>query len=135
MSITERMLWEKVGPQLNARGLAYRIETANAPGFSDVIWFTKDETILIELKAGPLVFRPAQKLFIRQMHQLDVPNLCIWRRKKEEPPKVYHAIHLINREGVKSNNGLGVPFKDWIRAYDMFLNKPSIPLSEEDPDT
>ena len=133
--MTEKNIWRQIGPQLDARGYAYRIETATVSGFPDVIWFTRNGVMLIEMKSGPLHFRAHQKLLIRQLGNIGIEVMCIWRKKASEPIMVYRAYDLVVDHLRKQS--VGIIFKEWIKAWDVNLKNPTMNCwgVEEDADT
>jgi hypothetical protein len=99
---TERQLWARIRPKLNVDyDRAYRIEAIATPGFPDVVWFPYQVgSVLIELKAGPLRFREAQRKFANDMYALGTVVWLIWQAHRRDAPVVYRLIDKVNPGGL-----------------------------------
>jgi hypothetical protein len=70
---TEREMWGRIKSALNHNNRrAYRVEAVATPGFPDIVWITERGIHFMELKAGPVKFRPLQIRFIKDAHMLGV---------------------------------------------------------------
>jgi len=112
---TERQLWARIKPRLeqnNAR--AYRIEAIATPGFPDVVWCPNMlPPQFLELKAGPLIIRPAQKKFIRDLNDLGLCVWVVWQRELRGQVVVLNGVIAVDWGTATT----GTDFDEWVERY------------------
>jgi len=109
---TERQLWQRIKPKFEQGGSrAYRIEAVATPGFPDVVWCPyMRPPHFIELKAGPLIIRTAQKKFIKDLNALGFSVWVVWQKERRGQVLVLHGMTTLDWGG----SFHGTDLDEWI---------------------
>ena len=112
---TEREMWNRIKGALHHNGRrAYRIEALATPGFPDVVWVMEQGVQLIELKAGPMKFRPLQVKFIKDAHALGQTIWVLNQMEKRGEMRVYHGVDAVDWPALACDAPEGVLIEKWL---------------------